>query len=57
MKSVTTWRRNNPSTAVGESITITHTISSFNTQEIDELQKTYEHLYGNYTIAETEQNE
>ena len=39
MKIVQSWKRNNPSSAGGYSITVTYTYSSFNPSEIDELEK------------------
>lgn len=39
MKITQAWKRNKPSTLSGESITLTITYSSFNKEEIDELEK------------------
>ena len=39
MKITQTWKRNMPSSAGGYSITITTTYSSFNREEIDDLEK------------------
>ena len=40
MKITQSWKRNNPSSLSGESITLTITYSSFNKEEIDNLEKT-----------------
>ena len=39
MKIYQSWKRNKPDTQSGESITVTITYCSFNTEEIDELEK------------------
>ena len=39
MKVLTTWKRNKTDTLTGESITVSITYSSFDKNEIDELQK------------------
>ena len=39
MKVTQMWKRNNPSTGCGESITLTTVYSSFDKNEIDELEK------------------
>jgi hypothetical protein len=39
LKSYTSWKRNNPDTQNGESLTITIVYSSFNKEDIDELEK------------------
>lgn len=52
MKTIIKWKRNKPNTVVGESITITYTISSFNAEEIEKLQKSFEQMYGDYIVAE-----
>lgn len=39
MKIYQSWKRNNPSSEGGYSITVMHTYSSFNPSEIDELEK------------------
>ena len=39
MKVTQTWKRNMPSTVAGESITLTIVCSSFNREEIDDLEK------------------
>lgn len=39
MKIYQSWKRNDPSSAGGYSITVTYTYSSFNLNEIDELEK------------------
>lgn len=39
MKVVQSWKRNSPDTVTGESITLTVLYSSFDKEEIDELEK------------------
>lgn len=39
MKVTQSWKRNTPSSIGGESITLTTTYSSFDKEEIDELEK------------------
>ena len=39
MKMYQSWKRNEPSTVSGESITVTITYSSFDKSEVDELEK------------------
>ena len=39
MKIIQSWTRNTPSSAGGYSITLTITYSSFNREEIDDLEK------------------
>ena len=39
MKIYQTWKRNKPDTQIGESISVTLTYYSFDSKEIDELEK------------------
>ena len=39
MKCYSSWKRNNPDTVKGESITLTMVFSSFDKEDIDELEK------------------
>ena len=39
MKVTQTWKRNNPSTLIGDSITLTTVYSSFDKSEIDNLEQ------------------
>ena len=54
MKIVQTWKRNMPTTVSGESITVSITYSSFNKDEIDELEK---HMPHGMIISETSEKE
>ncbi len=51
MTVVQSWKRNMPSTMNGESITLTITYSSFDKNEIDELEK---QLPSGYIISKSE---
>lgn len=45
MRELVTWKRNETSTSNGESVTLTINFSSFNSEEIDELEKLFrEHI-------------
>ena len=54
MKSYTTWKRNKPDTITGESLTITIVYTSFNKEDIDELEK---RLPAGMTVSEYKREE
>ena len=57
MTILTTYRRNEPDTIRGESITITTTCSSFDKLEIDRLQEMCKGVYGVGTISDVKLSE
>lgn len=54
MKITQSWRRNDPSTLSGESITLTVVYSSFDKNEIDELEK---NMVKGIVITDTDKRE
>ena len=54
MKVVQSWKRNTPDTVTGESITLTVLYSSFDKEEIDELEK---NMAKGIVITETKKKE
>lgn len=51
MKMFTTYKRNNPDTINGESITVTTVYSSYNEKEIDELENQLRNSIGSGLIG------
>ena len=54
MRMFTQYKRENPDTILGEKITIIQTYSSFNKDEIDELEQKCKENIGNGIVTETE---
>lgn len=57
LKSCTVWKRLECDTVNGHSIQITHTLSSFNQDTIDKLEKWLKENFGEALISEVEQND
>lgn len=56
MKITTTYRRTNPSSIAGDTIVVTTTYSSFNQQEIDDLEEKLKENVGYCLVLEGEIN-
>jgi hypothetical protein len=56
MKITTTYRRTNPSSIAGDTIVVTTTYSSFNQQEIDDLEEKLKAQVG-YCLIQEDANE
>ena len=57
MKITTTYKRTNPSSIAGDSIVVTTTYSSFNTEEIDELENKLKEQVGYCLTQEVNKDE
>ena len=57
MTITTTYRRTNPSSIAGDSIVVTTTYSSFNTEEIDELENKLKEQVGYCLTQEVNKDE